>query len=271
MSTRSLAEQAAQGFVPLTSLLRLVDPFKFDEAQRRLRRLQRTNLLMRYQAAFASGRRVHAYVVAEALAANGVPPFTWHETLHLDELNVNKRFDLFMSDLLWLRHAHVEHAQHVRYRRCRAVLTGHTSIFRREAEFMWYSGRRPIWKLVGSLSMTERQQWECTLLRSTPIQRRAAVTDATSERVYKALEDDVRRVRRTTTFGEAEALATVHRRHMLWRCSRMVSTASPTEIAARFEQITGTPITRQAVAQQLERVRTALKKMEVTSRTNIDA
>lgn len=271
MLTRSPAEQAVQGFVPLTSLLRLVDPFKLHEAQRRLRRLERTDLLTRYQAAFASGRRVHAYVMAEALAANGVPPFARHGALHVDELNVNHRFDLFMGDLLWLRHAHVEHAQHVRYRRCPAVLTAHASTFRREAEFMWYSGRRPIWKLVGSLSLTERQQWECTLLRSTPIQRRAAVTDATSERVYKALVDDVRRIRRTTTFGETEALATAHRRHILWRCSRMVSTASPTEIAARFEQITGTPITRQAVAQQLEKMRTVLKKMEVTSRTNIGA
>jgi hypothetical protein len=263
MTTGSPAEQVAQGFVPLVPLLRLVDPFKLHEAQRRLRRLERTELLTRYQAAFALGRRAHAYVMAEALAANGVPPSAWHQALHLDELNVNQRFDLFIGDLLWLRHAHAEHARHVRYRRCRAVLTAQASVFRREAEFMWYAGRRPVWKLVGSLSLTERQQWECTLLRSTPIKRRAATTDVMSDRVFKVLEDDVRRVRRTATFDEDDALATVQRRHTLWRCARMLGTDSAQQIAVLYEQLTAKPITRQAVAQQLGKVRVALAKSKM--------
>jgi hypothetical protein len=103
------------------------------------------------------------------------------------------------------------------------------------------------------------------LLRSTPIKKRAAVTEALRERVFKALQDDVQSVRRTATYGEAEAHATVRRRYALWHCMRMVKINSPTEIAARYEQLTSMPITRQATAQQLEKVRAVLAKIEMTS------
>ena len=261
--SESPAFQTQQGFAPLIALLHLVDPLKLDEARRRLRKLERADLLERYRAAYWSGHRVHAYVMAQALAENGVPPFVWHETFCLDELNVSQRFDLFIGDLLWLRRQYPDHAKLVRYRRCRMALTGYTTIFHREAEFMWYAGRRPVWKLVASLSLTERQQWECALLRSTPIKKQAAATDAIGNRVLKALEDDVRTVRRTATFGEVEALATVRRRYAIWRCARMVGADSAQQVAIRYEQLTGTPITRQAAAQQLEKVRNALAKIKM--------
>jgi hypothetical protein len=203
--------------------------------------------------------------MAQALVANSVPPFAWHEALALDGLTVNQRYDLFLADVMWLRRWYRDHDKAVRYRRCRVMLASADHLFHQEAQFAFYEGKRPAWKLVASLSLTERQQWDCAWLRSAPIKKRAAATDAVSDRVLKALQEDVHAVRRTATFGEVEALATLHRRHTLWRCSRMAGIASPTEIAARFEQMTGTPITRQAVAQQLEKVRTALGKMEVTS------
>jgi hypothetical protein len=181
----------------------------------------------------------------------------------LDELSVTQRFDVFVGDLMWLRHEYPDHAQHVRYRRCRAVLTGHATIFHRESEFMWYAGRRPVWKLVGSLSLTERQQWDCALLRSTPIKKHAAATDAIDDRVFKALQADVQAVRRTATFDEMDALATLQRRHVLWRCARMVGADSAQQVATRYEQLTGIPITRQAAAQQLQKVRNALAKIKM--------
>lgn len=225
----------------------------------------REELLCRYRMAHIEGKRVIAFLMAEALVRDGVPPFVWHDVLALDGRTVNQRYDLFLADLMWLRRWYRDHDKIVRYLRCRVMLAGADHLFHREAEFAFYEGKRPAWKLVGSLSLTERQQWDCAWLRSAPIKKRAAATDALSDRVFKALQDDVRVVRRTATFGEVEALATLHRRHTLWRCSRMVGTASPTEIVGRFEQMTGTPITRQAVAQQLEKVRTALGKMEATS------
>lgn len=62
---------------------------------------------------------------------------------------------------------------------------------------MWHAGPRPAWKLVDSLSLTERQQWDCTLLRSTPIKKRAAVTEALGESIFTALQNDVLSVRQT--------------------------------------------------------------------------
>jgi hypothetical protein len=44
----------------------------------------------------------------------------------------------------------------------------------------------------------------------------------------------------------------------------MVEGKSPTDIAVRYTQLTGTPIMRQAAAQQLEKVESALAKMKVT-------
>lgn len=265
MLNESPAAFPTQGFVPLSPLLRSVDPLKLDEAGRRLRKFERAELIGRYRAAFAAGRRLEAYLTAEALVTQGVPPFAWHDALHANGLNATERFDLFMGDLLWLRRQYPDHVTNVRYQRCRAMLNGGTAVFHREAEFMWYAGRRPAWKLVGSLSLTERQQWDCVLLRSTPIKKRAEVTEAMCERAFKALQNDVQSVRRTATYGEAEAQATVHRRYVLWHCMRMVRTNSPTEIAARYEQLTGTPITRQAAAQQLEKVRAVLAKIEMAS------
>jgi len=265
MTSGSPAKDAAEGFAPLASLLRAVAPEKLEEARRRVVMQNREELLNRYRAAHIEGKRVIAFLMAEALVRDGVPPFVWHDGLTSGGLTVNQRYDLFLADLMWVRRWYRDHDKVVRYRRCQIMLAGADHLFHREAEFAFYEGKRPAWKLVASLSLTERQQWDCALLRSAPIKKRATATDAISDRVFQALQDDVRTVRRTAAFGETEALATLHRRHTLWRCSRMVRTASPTEIAARFEQMTGTLLTRQAVAQQLEKVRTALGKMEVTS------
>ena len=265
MSFRSPVQDDAQGFASIASLLRAVAPEKLEEARRRVGMQNREELLCRFRAAHIEGKRVIAFLMAEALIRHGVPPFVWRDTLALDGLTVNQRYDIFLTDVMWVRRWYRDHDKAVRYRRCRVMLAGGDHLLHREAEFAFCEGKRPGWKLVASLSLTERQQWDCAWLRSTPIKKRAAATAAVSDRVFKALQDDVRMVRRTASFGEAQALATLHRRHTLWRCSRMVGTASPTEIAARFEQMTGTPITRQAVAQQLGKVKTALGKMEVSS------
>lgn len=253
-----------QGFTPLASLLCSVAPVKRYEAQQRVARLGREELIDRFRVAFAGGKRVTAFLMAEALVVRDIPPCFWHELLVLDGVSINQRFDLLLADLMWLRRWYPNHAKVVRYQRGKALLTGSDMIFHREAEFAFYQGRRPAWKLVGSLSMNERQQWDSAFLRSDPIKKRAAMIDAVSERVFKLLEDDVHRVRRTAAFGEAEARATLLRRHSLWRCSRMVRDGGPTEIAARFEQFTGSPITRQLAAKQLEKVRVVLDKIEMT-------
>jgi hypothetical protein len=167
---------------------------------------------------------------------------------------------LTLTDLAWLRRWHPDHASAVRYQRGKALLTGSETVFHREAAFQFYQGQRPAWKIVGTMSMTERQQWESASLRSTPIRREAEATAILSRQVHKLLCDDLRTTRRTVAFGEAEAATTFARRHAIWHCSRMVKGASPTEIAARYLQMTGIPITRQAAAKQLEKVMVVLRK-----------
>lgn len=192
--------------------------------------------------------------MAGELIERGIPPCFWREVLELDEPTLPQRADLVLADLAWLRRWHSKHTSAVRYQRGKALLTGSESVFLREAEFAFYQGKRPAWKIVGSMSMTDRQQWESAYLRSTPIKRAATTTDALRPQVWQVLHDDLQTARRTIAFGEVEAAAALTRRHALWCCSRIVKDGSPTEIAARYLQMTGTPITRQVVAKQLEKV-----------------
>lgn len=248
------------GFAPLASLLRASPPDALSEARRRVAKLDRDSLIGRFRAAFADGKRLVAFVMAEVLVERGIPPSFWHEELALDSTTVNQRADLLLFDLAWLRHWHREHASAVRYLRGKALLTGSDAVFHREAAFAFHQGKRPAWKIVGSLSLTERQQWDAAYLRSAPIKKQAEITRSYGKRVRLALQEDLRRTRRTSTFGEVEALGTLSRRYALWCCARMVKDASPTEIAARYCQMTGVQISRQAVANQLAKVRAVLRE-----------
>lgn len=247
-------------FAPLASLLSDAPLDTLNEVRRRVEHLDRVDLIERYRTAYADGKRLVAYVMAGELIERGIPPCFWHEALALDDTILAQRELLTLADLAWLRRWHPDHASVVRYQRGKALLTDSETVFLREAGFQFYQGQRPAWKIVGAMSMTERQQWESAYLRSTPIKREAEATAILSRRVHQALHDDLRTTRRTIAFGEAEAAATLARRHALWRCSRMVKGGSPTEIAARYLQLTGTPITRQTVANQLEKVSVVLRE-----------
>lgn len=246
-------------YMPLTFMQYAAPPGDLHEVRRRVAQLARADLIQRYRTAFSDGRRLVAGIMAAELIERAIPPCFWHEVLALDDATLNQRADLVLADLAWLRRWYPNHADAVRYRRGKALLTGSEAVFRREAEFAFYQGKRPAWKLVGSMSMSERQQWDCAYLRSTPVRRYAEVTDMLSSRVQQALFDDIKATRRTAAFTDADARASLARRYALWRCARMVKDASPTEIANRYQQMTGGPITRQAAAKQLAKVRAALR------------
>lgn len=254
------ADPSGTSHTPFSSLLHAVTPDTLDEARRRVAKLDRADLIQRYRAAYAEDKRLTAYVMAGELIERGIPPCFWHERLALVSASVNQLADLAMADLAWLRRQHPAHASAVRYQRGKALLTGSETVFLREAEFAFYGGKRPAWKLVGSLSMTERQQWEAAYLRSTPIKREAEATAILSERVRQALHDNLQTVHRTSTFSEADALASLARRHALWHCSRMGKGDSAAMIAGHYTQFTGELITRQAAAKQLEKVCAVLRE-----------
>jgi hypothetical protein len=266
--TDDMGEQHAAGHalsalssthMPLTFIQYASPPNDLHEVRRRVAQLARADLIQRYRTAFSEGKRLVAGIMAAELIERGIPPCFWHDTLALHDPSLDQRADLVLTDLAWLRRRYPEHVNAVRYRRGRAIIAGSEAVFRREAEFAFYQGKRPAWKLVGSMSMTERQQWDSAYLRSTPVKRCAEVIEALSTRVHQALADDLQAVCRTTEFTDADADASLARRYALWRCRAMVKNASPTEIAVRYQQMTGMTITRQAVAKQLLKVRAVLK------------
>lgn len=248
-------------YQPLTLMPYVAHPDILEEVRHRVARLDRASLIQRYQAAHFDGKRLIAGIMAAELIERGIPPCFWHQVLALDDATSEQRADLVLADLAWVRRWYPDHAKAVRYRRGKTLLTGSETDFRRETEFAFYQGKRPAWKLVGSMSLTERQQWEAAYLRSTAIKREANATDLMCECVQQALSDDLKAARKTATFSEIDAELSLRRRLAIWRCSRMVKGGSPTEIANRFMQMTGIPITRQAVAKQLAKVRAVLRKM----------
>lgn len=254
------AKPIAPTNMPLALMVHETPSDTSHEVWRRIGRLDRNELIRRFRIAYANGKRLVAFAMASELIERGMPPCFWHESLALDSATLGQREILVLVDLAWLRRWHRDHASVVRYQRGKALLTGSETVFLREAKFAFYKGNRPAWKIVGSMSMTERQQWESAYLRSTPIKKQAEATATFSQRVYQALHDDLRTARRTVTFGDTEAAATLTRRHAIWHCSRMVKGGSPTEIAIRYLQLTGTSLTRQTVAKQLEKVAAVLRE-----------
>lgn len=257
---------AQQDFVPLSALLRPVAPKGVERVRKRLAGYGRESLIEGFRKTFATGKRLLAHLMAEELVKRGIPPCCWHERLDWNGASVSLRYDLFMGDLLWLRCWHRGHAHVIRYSRYQTMLIGLDAAFHREAEYAFWAGRRPMWKLVASLSLTESQQWECAWLRSTPVRTRAAQIEVESPRALDLLRDDLDSVRRTVTFGEAEAEVTLRRRHAIWRSWRIEGTTSPTAIAARYEQLTGEEISRQLVANHLGKIQSVLKGKEMKSR-----
>lgn len=266
MGVAVLGTEGREAFTPLAAELNRYSAERLESARRRLEGYSRNQLIQGFHNAFTAGKRVLGHLVAEQLVERATPPCFWYERLDLRDTSWNQRYDLFMADLLWLRRWHRGHVTEVRYQRYRLMLHGTESDFQREAEYAFWAGRRPVWQLVKSLSLTEGQQWECLCLRSTPVQKRAALIDAESVGVLELLRDGLGNVRRTSTFGEAEAAATLRRRHAIWRCWRMVGNTNPTAIASRYQQLTGEPISRQLVANHLEKIQSTIKGKKMKTR-----
>jgi hypothetical protein len=251
------------GFQPLAPLLQSTTPESIGAARRRLAGLDQSELVDLFGRAFASGKRLAAFLAADELTARGIPPTFRHFHVPSTSQSLEQRFDLLLADLRWLRRWYPEHVKSIRYKRYRDLLTPHEPAHHRAAEFVFYEGKRPTWKIVASMSMDQRQQWDCALLRSAPVKKHDATTQAIRGRVFAALQDDLQSVRRTKSFTDDDATATLQRRHALWLCSRMTG-GSPSETAIRYTQMTGLAITRQAVAKQLDKVVEILTKKRLT-------
>jgi hypothetical protein len=269
---RAKARQSpVEGFQPLAELVLSITPEKRHAWRERLESLDRSKVLEVFGKAFAAGARAPAsrkaaFLIANSLVQLGIPPCFWrtHLSKPIDELQVSQRFDLLVFDLLWLRRWYPDHANNNRYQRYRVLFGPSESKFHHEAAYAFYEGRRRAWEIVRSLGLDKAQQWECAWLRSVPINRQQAATDAMRDRVFASLHDDLKSARKTAAFTDDDARVSLRRRHDIWLCSRMDAAKSPTQLAARYEQLTGQIITRQAAAKQLGKVREVLAQDEMT-------
>lgn len=257
-------------FQPLAPLLRSTSSDSLNAAKRRVAALDHAQLLEVFSKAFASSKRLAAFLIAEELTKRGVPPaFRYPSEVSSATLSVDQRFDLLLADLRWLRFWYPDHTKNIRYMRYRALFSWIEPAFHRAAEYVFYQGKRPAWKVVASMSMDQRQQWDCIWLRSAPIKKHDAATQGMQDEVFETLRKDLFNVRRTCSFTEDDIQSTLERRYALWRCWRMTD-GGPTETATRYQQMTGLPISRQAAAKQLQKIQQTLGKKRVAASRKSD-
>ncbi|MBC7705732.1 MAG: hypothetical protein H7274_17540 [Rhodoferax sp.] len=248
---------------PLARLVQGIAPDKLVAAATLLASLDRDRLLDRFRRSFHANNRRAALVIADALIERGVPPAFWHAPRSTVNYSLEQRADLLTYDVRWLRSAYPGHARVVRYERTRHMLSRVEAAHHRECLFAFYDGRRPLWKIVASLSLTNTQQHDCWLLRSAPVTNRHRVIQAMRDKVFATLPADLKGVRRTRTFTDDNARETLTRRHRLWLCAQMTD-GNPTDIATRYRQLTGEVLSRQAVANQIAKVTAILRESEMT-------
>jgi hypothetical protein len=253
------------GFAPLGPLLRSVKLETLDEASRRIEKMECNDLIERFRSDFAASKRttnpvtrVRAFLISEELTRRGIPPWMRHHHLSSTDYSINQAFDLFVQDVRYLRRTNPEQAQVVRFRRCKALFSGSEAAFHAETAYCFNQGTRAAWKIVKTLSLTEKQQLSCMWLQSVPIAKRLQGTQAKRDAVFRTLADDLAATRRTKSFTDADAAATLLRRHRLWLCC-MHSSGSPAEIAGIYEALTGVCIDRKVVARQLQIIHETLR------------
>lgn len=250
-------------FVSLSALLQEASSVKLEAAQLGVMALNRDELLSRFRRYFASGKRLPALIIADALINLVIPPCFWHHHLSKQDYSINQKFDLMVYDLRWMRRHHAEHWKSVRYGRYKQLWAHSEPTFHHAAEFAFFQGKRAAWEIVRSLSMSDAQQFDCVRLRSAPIVRRSDETSSKRDKIFAALQLDMDAVRRTKTFTDDDAKKALLRRHALWLCYRMTD-GSPSVVAIRYEQLTGENISRQVAAKQIEKIKAILCEHDLT-------
>jgi hypothetical protein len=269
MSYKNSVLSGAPDFISFLPEFQAITKSKLYEARERVANLDREVLIDKFRSAFNDGKRLAAFMLSEDLNYRGIPPAFRLSHMSSSEYNINQKFDLLVYDLRWLRREHSEHVKKVRYARYRDLFSQNEVYFSKAAEYVFYQGKRPAWKIVASLSMTETQQFDCMWLRSSPISKRHKAAQAMRDDVFNALMENLQTVRRSKSFTDVDAKVTLIRRHALWICSQM-SAKSPSEVAARYMQLTGQNITRHVAARQLQKIDEVLRKQQLLKNKKSD-
>jgi hypothetical protein len=260
-------EKALEGVPRLLTAHEMLEQAPTESVTRARLRVQtapRERLLSEFRYQLRLRRRMGTLLVADELVRRGIPPAFWHrEQSPGAEYPLEQRLDLVCYDLRWIRAQHPQHSQSVRYARYKSMLIGSEAMFFNEARFLFYGGRRRIWQMVQTMSLTLDQQYECYLLRSAPVETRLGAIAEAGEHVMSALRTHACTIRKGRAFDLQEALQVAVRRHRIWSCAQVCG-GRPTATAKRYEQLTGTTLTRQVVSNQLELIGKILEDAGLT-------
>lgn len=243
------------GLTPLVRRITEADAERCRRVHAALPTFTTGKLCASLRTAFRSGQRVASFLLAEELAARGVPPSLRDMELERLHLSLDESFDLFVYDARWIMRRYPGQIDRVLYAQSKRLFK--ESTFHQAALFTFYYGQRPPGKIAGGMALTNEQQWECAWLRSKHITKRADAIALQRPTVHKRLKEPIYAAR-NTAFTDDDAAASLLRRERLWLCSQMFGD-SPTKIARRYEQMTGKPIARNVVAKQLQTIANVLR------------
>jgi hypothetical protein len=243
------------GLTPLAQCIAEADAGRCNRVRDALPSYATGKLCAALRTAFWSGQRVSSFLLAEELAARGVPPSLREMELDRLQLSLNEKFDLFVYDARWIMRRYPEQVAVVRFEQSKRLFK--ESTFHQAAQFAFYYGQRPPGKIAGGIGLTDEQQWECAWLRSKHITKQANAIALIRPSVRKRLKEPIYAAR-NKAFTDADAAASLLRRERIWLCSQMFGD-SPTKVAKRYEQMTGERITRNVVASQLGTIEKTLR------------
>lgn len=224
-------------------------------------------LKWRLQHAFDSGDRVGAFLASWEFTRRGVAPVFRGLKFQWNKKGSTQMRDLMTFDLEWLRRRHPELAQTVSAARSRSALRRLADVFSSSERLRVFlrgvavslTGNYAMpWKLCSDLKLTEIQQTECRTIRSSEVSKRIK---AVRERL-QAMRDTIEAMENGGRCGrsEEERRQTVQRRVDLWFCSELAGRDRPTAIAKLYTSMTGDPITKEVVSNQLSRVPTKARR-----------
>lgn len=245
---------ADAAFSPLSEILRAKNAAKLKEAIRVAACRDRFTLANWLQQSVQCGDRVRGHIFNEALTMQGIPPVFRYPNFSLAAKSVNLKNDLYMADLSWLRYCHASQAEKTRYQRYRALFAPVLNKFFEAADYVFYQGSRPAWRIVASLALDEEVQHECVWLRGKSVSQKHSWIASHGADVKAALQASLAKVIRSSTFTDEDAARSLERRYAFWVCSQMVGD-SPSKIARQYQRMTGQETDRRIVSDQLKKIK----------------
>ncbi|WBY01515.1 hypothetical protein PE066_18935 [Ramlibacter tataouinensis] len=243
-------------------LLYRAAPAKVDQAQEKIGALPLDQLKLKFQQAFWGTKRLSSLLLARELLHRRVAPMFWHDWRSSTAYTPPQLIDLIAFDLLYLNQLFTERPWHTPHANERRGLANRVYAFQ-TAAYLYYGGKRKKWEMVRRLRIPVEHQLTCAFLRSADVQKKHDVLAAKRDEVFTALKLDIAKVRRTVTYTEADATATVRRRLALWLCGELCGWR-PTRSARLYEQMTGEEINRGFVVSQFEKIHEVLRAAGIT-------